>query len=359
MNAAGLPCMLIRGGTSKGAYFLAEDLPADEAARDDLLIRVMGSPDPSQIDGLGGAYPLTSKVAVVSRSQRSDADVDYLFLQVAVGDASVSARQNCGNLLAGVGPFAVERALVKAGDRETSVRIHLVNTGALAVARVPTPGGAVRYRGSTEISGVLNPAAAIELDFTGTEGSTCGALLPTGSARDIVAGLAVTCIDNGMPLVLVRAGDLGVTGYETPAELEANQPLREQVEALRLAAGPLMNLGDVQHTTIPKMTLIAPPIAGGALCTRTFIPHRCHASIGVLAAVSVATAAAIDGSVAADLVPRPLPAPVRLEHPTGFLDAAVEMQPGNAAVARSGVVRTARKLFDGITWPWEPERPNG
>jgi 4-oxalomesaconate tautomerase len=230
--------------------------------------------------------------------------VDYLFLQVVVDEATVSARQNCGNLLAGVGPFAVERGLVRPGGDTTSVRIHMVNTGGLAVAHVPTPAGAVRYSGATEISGVPRPAAGIALDFTGTQGSTCGALL----------------------------------------------------EALRRSAGPLMNLGDVAGATIPKMTLIAPPMAGGALCTRTFIPHRCHTSIGVLGAVAVATGAAIDGSVAASLVARPLPDTVRLEHPTGFFDARVVLEPDGVTVARSGVVRTARKLFDGVTWPWEPER---
>jgi 4-oxalomesaconate tautomerase len=348
--------MMLRGGTSKGAYFLAGDLPADEAERDDLLLRIMGSPDPRQIDGLGGGHPLTSKVAVVSPATRPDADVDYLFLQVVVDEAAVSARQNCGNLLAGVGPFAVERGLVRPGGDTTSVRIHMVNTGGLAVAHVPTPAGQVRYSGATEVSGVPRPAAGIALDFTGTQGSTCGALLPTGSVHDIVDGLEVTCIDNGMPVVVLRAADVGVTGYESPRELEDDPSLRERLEALRRSVGPLMNLGDVVGATIPKMTLVAPPVAGGALCTRTFIPHRCHTSIGVLGAVAVATAAAINGSVAAGLVAGPLPDTVRLEHPTGFFDAQVVLGPDGVTVARSGVVRTARKLFDGVTWPWEPER---
>jgi 4-oxalomesaconate tautomerase len=348
--------MMLRGGTSKGAYFLAGDLPTGEADRDDLLLRIMGSPDPRQIDGLGGGHPLTSKVAVVSRSARPDADVDYLFLQVAVETAAVSARQNCGNLLAGVGPFALERRLIPPGGDTTRVRIHMVNTGGLAVAHVPTPGGTVRYSGATEISGAPHPAAAIALDFTGTQGSTCGALLPTGSVRDVVDALEVTCADNGMPVVLVRAGDVGVSGYESPEELEGNPSLRDRLEGLRLRTGRLMNLGDVTEATVPKMTLVAPPVSGGTLCTRTFIPRRCHPSIGVLAAVSVATAAAIDGTVAADLIDGPSPGTVRLEHPTGFFDAQVVLEPDGMTVARSGVIRTARKLFDGITWPWEPER---
>jgi 4-oxalomesaconate tautomerase len=357
---AGIPCLLMRGGTSKGAYFLAADLPADPEQRDDLLLRVMGSPDPRQIDGLGGAHPLTSKVAVISPSASAEADVDYLFLQVAVGEATVSDRQNCGNLLAGVGPFAVERGLVKATDGRTEVRIRMVNTGGLATATFSTPDGRVRYAGDTEISGVATPAAAITLDFSGTEGSSCGALLPTGSVRDELDGLEVTCLDNGMPVVLLRAGDLGITGYETPSELEADETLRERLERVRLAAGPVMGLGPVEATTVPKLSLLAAPRHGGRLSTRTFIPHRCHSSIGVLGAVSVATAVGLPGSIAAELAgldPTPgSSSTIRLEHPTGFFDVQVELELSGDTprVVRSGVIRTARKLFDGVTWPWTP-----
>ena len=233
--------MLMRGGTSKGAYFLAEDLPADPAERDDLLLRIMGSPDSRQIDGIGGAHPLTSKVAVISESVRPDADVDYLFLQVGVDRAMVSDRQNCGNLLAGVGPFAVERGLAATSP----VRIHMVNSGSLATATFPAADGEVDYDGDTAIAGVPGTAAAIVLDFAGTEGSATGALLPTGNVTDVIDGVTVTCIDNGMPVVVVPAAEFGRSGYETVAELEADQALGQQVQALRLAAGRLMGLGDV------------------------------------------------------------------------------------------------------------------
>ncbi|MBO3746611.1 4-oxalomesaconate tautomerase [Streptosporangiaceae bacterium NEAU-GS5] len=354
----GVRCLLMRGGTSKGAYFLAEDLPADPGARDDLLLRVMGSPDPRQIDGIGGAHPLTSKVAVVSASSAPDVDVDYLFLQVGVDQATVSDRQNCGNLLAGVGPFAVERGLVGVRLDRTSVRIRMVNSDSIAVATFPTPGGGVSYEGDTEISGVPGTAAPIRLDFAGTEGSACGALLPTGSRRDVIDGIDVTCIDNGMPVVILAAADVGVTGYETVSELAA---VAERVRSIQLAGGRLMGLGDVSHASIPKVTLVAPPKAGGSLCTRTFIPVTPHDSIGVLGGVSVATAALLPGTTAADMTRvTSLDEPLRIEHPTGHLDIAVEVEAaedadGSVRVRRSGVIRTARKLFDGIVFPRTPE----
>ncbi|MGW5416657.1 4-oxalomesaconate tautomerase [Actinomadura geliboluensis] len=342
---SGVRCMMMRGGTSKGAYFLAGDLPSDPAERDGLLLRIMGTPDPRQIDGIGGAHPLTSKVAVVSPSAGPDADVDYLFLQLGVEEPAVSDRQNCGNLLAGVGPFAVERGLVPAGGDSTSVRIRMVNSGGVATATFPTPGGAVDYAGGTAISGVPGTAARIDLDFAGTAGSACGALLPTGRVRDVVGGIEVTCIDNGMPVVVAAASGLGVTGYETDLS-----HLRDRIQALRLAAGELMGLGDVAASSIPKTTLVAPPRDGGTICTRTFIPLRMHASIGVLGAVTVATALLLDGAVGRDLAELPPPgAPLSIEHPAGRLDAAVELD--GTAVRRAAVVRTARKLFDGTVFP--------
>lgn len=340
-------CMLMRGGTSKGAYFLREDLPGDPAERDDLLLRVMGTPDARQIDGVGGAHPLTSKVAVVSPSSDPDTDVDYLFLQVGVEEANVSDRQNCGNLLAGVGPFAVERGLVKADGERATVRINMLNTGGTATAVFAAPDGRVRYAGGpedTEISGVPGHAAPIVVTFDDTEGASCGSLLPTGNVRDEIAGVAVTCVDNGMPTVLIDAADLGVRGDETPAELEADEALATRLRGIRLAAGPMMKLGDVSETTVPKLTLVSPPRAGGSIGTRTFIPVRCHPSIGVLGAVSVATALLIDGAVGHELVePYADGTRVRIEHPTGYFD--VEAGPG-----RTGVVRTARKLFDGTVF---------
>ncbi|HKN97051.1 MAG TPA: PrpF domain-containing protein, partial [Pseudonocardiaceae bacterium] len=284
---SGVRCLLMRGGTSKGAYFLADDLPADPGERDDLLLRVMGSPDPRQIDGIGGAHPLTSKVAVVSTSADPDVDVDYLFLQLGVDEPTVSDRQNCGNLLAGVGPFAVERGLVLAGAERTTVRIRMVNSGSIAVAHFPTPGGTVEYAGDTAISGVPGTAAAVVLDFAGTEGSAGHGLLPTGNRVDEIDGVRVTCVDNGMPVVLADAKDFGLTGYEPAADLGADDTLRERVQSLRLRAGELMGLGDVAGASVPKTTLVAPPVDGGTICTRTFIPLRPHTSIGVLGAVSV------------------------------------------------------------------------
>jgi 4-oxalomesaconate tautomerase len=353
----GVPCMLMRGGTSKGAYFLATDLPADPIARDDLLLRIMGSPDPRQIDGIGGAHPLTSKVAIVAPSPDTGADVDYLFLQVAVDRALVSADQACGNILAGVGPFAIERGLVPTTGERTAVRIRMVNTGGIATASVPTPGGRVDYRGGTAIGGVPRPAATVSLAFAGTEGSSCGSLLPTGQVRELIDGSPVTLLDNGMPVAVVAAADLGVAGDEEPAVLEADRRVRDLVETIRLEAGRRMGLGDVRAATVPKVSICSAPRRGGTLTTRTFIPHRCHTAIGVLGAVTVATAVELPGTVAAALAgPRQPTGSVRVEHPTGSIDVLVELRgrPDGWHVERSELIRTARKLFDGIVHPWLP-----
>ncbi len=348
-----IPCSVLRGGTSKGLYFLHSDLPADRATRDAVLLAAMGSPDPREIDGMGGGHPLTSKVAVVSPSQREDADVDYLFLQVWPDRAEVSDAQNCGNILAGVGPFALENGLVDATDPESTVRIYMVNTDSLAVARVQTPGGQVSYEGTARIDGVPGTHAPVPLDFLDVAGSTCGALLPTGQVRDLVEGIEVTCVDNGMPVVCVRASDLGVTGEEDPATLESNEGLRERVETLRLAAGRLMGLGDVSGLTVPKVSLLSPPRAGGLVSTRTFIPHRVHEAIGVFGAVSVATACLMPGSVAGSVTGHALgpagPLTVEVEHPSGSFSVEMELaeQDGRIEVRRSALLRTARLLMRG------------
>ena len=342
------PCMWMRGGTSKGGYFLAADLPDDTQARDAFLLRVMGSPDDRQIDGMGGADPLTSKVAVIKPSQRPGVDVDYLFLQVFVDKAIVTDMQNCGNILAGVGPFAIERGLVEATNDTTDVTIYMENTGQIAKATVKTPNGKVTYQGDAAIDGVPGTAAAIAITFMDTAGSSCGSLLPTGNSKDLIEGIEVTMIDNGMPCVVMRAVDLGISGTETREELDANTRLREKLEAIRLKCGPLMNLGDVTEKSVPKMTMVSAPQKGGAISTRTFIPHRCHASIGVLGAVSVATACMLEGSPAADFahIPAGKSKTLEVEHPIGQSTVLLELDDNNT-VESAATLRTARKLFDG------------
>ena len=346
-----IPCVLMRGGTSKGTYFLARDLPAETALRDRVLLAAMGSPDRRQIDGVGGAHPLTSKVAIVAPSARADADVDYLFAQVAVDAAKVDTAPTCGNILAGVGPFAIERGLVAARPGETRVRIFMANTQSLCTATVRTPGGDVSYDGDTAISGVPGAAAPILLDFENTAGSSCGAMLPTGNACDTVDGVRVTCIDNGMPVVVMAARDLDRTGYETPAALNADTALKARLEAIRLKCGPAMRLGDVAGKVVPKMTLVAPPREGGAVATRTFIPHVCHEAIGVLGAVSVASACALPGSAAQGIaaVPEGDAKTLSIEHPTGEFTVRIETarRGGTIEIARAALLRTARPLFEG------------
>ncbi|HTK35288.1 MAG TPA: 4-oxalomesaconate tautomerase [Caulobacteraceae bacterium] len=347
-----IPCVAMRGGTSKGLFFRASDLPADVETRDRVLMAAMGSPDARQIDGMGGAHPLTSKIAIVSPATRPDADVDYLFLQVFVDKPRVDGSQNCGNMLAGVGPFAIEHGLIPARNGLTEVRIHMVNSASIAVAAIQTPGGEIEYEGAARIDGVPGTAAPIPIDFLDVAGSTCGALLPTGKARDSVDGIELTCIDNGMPVVVMRAGDFGKTGYESPEELEADAALKARIEAIRLKVGPMMNLGDVIRKTVPKMCLVAPPQHGGVISTRNFIPHRVHEAIGVFGAVSVATACVTPGSVAAEVAGVADVSAVKeleVEHPTGFFTVAmdVELEGEGIRVRRSALLRTARKLMSG------------
>ncbi len=344
-------CSVIRGGTSKGLYFHAGDLPHDTKTRDAVLLAAMGSPDDREIDGMGGGHPLTSKVAVIRSSQRDDADVDYLFLQVWPDRAEVSDNQNCGNLLAGVGPFAIEEGLVGVQGETTNVRIWMENTQSLAVARVETPDGRVRYDGDTHIDGVPGTAASVAIEFLDIAGSSCGSLLPTGHPVDEIDGIRVTCVDNGMPVVCLSAESVGLTGYELPADIEGNTEVCAIVEGLRLKAGLMMNLGDVTSSSVPKMCLLAKARHGGAISTRTFIPKRVHDAIGVFGAVSVATACLVPGSVAYDVAGTKATSRevLDIEHPSGQFSVALDVSRNGDTidVHHAALVRTARLLMRG------------
>jgi 4-oxalomesaconate tautomerase len=350
-----IPCLFMRGGTSRGPFFLEDDLPADVETRDRVLLAAMGSPDRRQIDGLGGAHPLTSKVGIVRRSRTAGVDLDFLFAQVMVEQAVVDTTPNCGNMLAAVVPFALETGLAAAQGETTTLRVLTLNTDMQSDITVQTPGGRISYDGDARIDGVPGTSAPVRISFLDTAGSVCAGLLPTGRVLDEievggVGALRVTCIDNGMPLVMMRAADLGRTGYEGVAEMNADDELKAKLEALRLKAGVLMGLGDVAQKTYPKMCLIAPPRDGGSVATRCFIPHVCHDAIGVLAAVTVGTACVLEGSVTAGIAR--LPAgnrkSVSVEHPTGEFTVELEVDPANPQnVTRAALLRTARLLMRG------------
>jgi 4-oxalomesaconate tautomerase len=350
--------MMMRGGTSEGAYFLARDLPPDPKQRDALLLSVMGSPDPTQIDGIGGAHPLRSKVAIVGKSAAPDIDVDFLFAQVSVTEALVDTSPNCGNILAGVAPFAIERGLVPAQEGITVVRVRTLNTGTVAELSVSTPQCAVHYQGAAKIDGVPGTAAPINIFFRDIAGSVCKSLLPTGNLLDWIEGVPVTCVDNGMPVLVIPATSLGRTGYETVAELDRDSELKARIEHIRLLAGELMGLGDVANAVVPKISLIAPPRNGGCVTTRTFIPKTCHQSIGVFGAVSVATVCVLPGSAAEGvaLVTKSENQSLSIEHPAGEFTVNLELDfaPSGLVVKRAGLVRTARALFDGFVFAKRP-----
>ena len=349
----GIPCIWMRGGTSKGGIFNAADLPSDPAQRDQVLLEVMGSPDDRQIDGMGGADPLTSKVGIVKKSFHPECDVDYLFLQVFVDQAIVTDSQNCGNILAAVGPYAIEQGFVSITEDVTQVSVFMENTGQIAVLQVQTPDGKVTYKGGSSIDGVPGTSAPVTCEFKETAGSTCGALYPSGNLKDSVDGVDVTLIDNGMPVVILRASDFGISGTESRDELDGNTALKRRLEDIRLQVGPLMNLGDVTEKSVPKMSLVSAPMHHGCISTRTFIPHRCHASIGVLGAVSVATAAITPGTVAYPLaeVPDGDEKTLPVEHPTGEMTVVAYMN--GDGLQSAALLRTARKLFEGTVYPLE------
>ncbi len=345
-----IPCLFMRGGTSRGPFFLESDLPTDIAQRDAMLLAIMGSPDLRQIDGLGGADPLTSKVGIVRRGQSAGVDLEFLFAQVSIKEARVDTTPNCGNMLAAVVPFGLETGLVQAVGAVTNLRVLTRNTGTMSDIEVQTPGGRMEYSGQARIDGVPGTASPVNISFLETAGSVCGSLLPTGHLVDVFDAVDVTCIDNGMPVVLISAQALGVTGYETRDELNANAVLKQKIESIRLQAGPAMHLGDVSNKVVPKMCLVAKPQAGGQICTRTFIPHDCHSAVGVLGAVTVATAAVLPGSVANRYaeVPSGLVKTVSVEHPSGEFSVVLAMNPANPTeVLNAALLRTARLIMRG------------
>lgn len=352
----------MRGGTSRGPFFNAADLPADIATRDRVLLAVMGSPDRRQIDGLGGAHPLTSKVGIVSKSTVPGVDLDFLFAQLQPDRDTVDTTPNCGNMLAAVVPFALEAGMLAARGEASTFRVLTLNTDMQCDITVQTPGGQVAYDGDARIDGVPGSSAPITINFLDTAGSVCSGLLPTGKVKDVIDGIEVTCIDNGMPLVLFRAADVGRSGYESVAELNADTELKDRIERLRIACGHAMGLGDVSAKNYPKMTLVAPARDGGSLTTRSFIPHVCHDAIGVLAAVTVATACVLDGSVTEGIarVPEGNVKAVSVEHPTGEFSVELELDPANPQnVTRAALLRTARLIMRGevmvpsAVWPGE------
>jgi 2-methylaconitate cis-trans-isomerase PrpF len=342
-----IPCVLMRGGTSRGPFFLASHLPQDRAARDAVLIEAMGSGHFLQIDGIGGGNPLTSKVAIVGPASRPEADVDYLFAQVDVMGRSVDTSPNCGNMLAGVGPFAIEAGLVRPQAERTTVRIHNVNTGALVAAQVSTPGGRVAYGGDASIDGVPGTAAPVLLGFEDVVGLRTGRLIPTETPIVSLHGVDVTLIDSAMPLVVARAEDFGFVGTETPEQLDRETDFKRKLELVRRAAGVALGFGRVDDLVVPKPVLVARPGAGGHLAARYFMPHVCHTAIATTGAVGLALAASVRGTIVneitGDIAP---PVVIVIEHPSGRIEVTLEQQAG-AEKPTAYIVRTARRLFEG------------
>lgn len=347
-----IPCVIMRGGTSRGPFLLLDDLPTDPATRDEVLLAIMGSPHEIQVDGIGGSHSVTSKVAMISKSKRPDADVDYFFAQVQIHEKFVDTKPTCGNMLVAVGPFAIDAGLVPAQDGETRVRIYSVNTEALVEAIVQTPGGVVQYEGDASIDGVPGTAAPVGINFQDAIGSVTGKLLPTGKPLDVIDGVEVSCVDIAMPIVMMRAADMGKTGYETAVELDADRALMARMETIRRKAGVLMGMGDVSKNVVPKIALLAPPRNGGTISSRYFVPETCHKSHPVTGTVCISAACAIPGTLAAQIAPLK-PAPqgmVRIEHPSGLIliDLDADFSNGKQELRRAALVRTARRIFEGM-----------
>jgi 4-oxalomesaconate tautomerase len=350
MNYNSIPYMQIRGGSSKGIYFKKEDLPSDTKYRDEIILSIVGR-DARQIDGLGGANPLTSKVAIINKSLKKDCDVDYLFIQVVVGENRVDSSPNCGNILAGVGIFAIKNNLVDIVDDKTSVRVNMLNSDNICELVMNTPNKILQIDGDTKIDGVPGTSAPIICNYIDVAGSVCGSLFPTGNKKDVIDGINVTCIDNGMPVVLISANELGITGYESCEELSENKSLKQKIESIRLKVGPMMNLGDVSNRVVPKMSIVSAAKNGGNINTRTFIPHNCHAAIGVLGAVSVASACLYDECVTNEIckLPDGLNKKISVEHPSGefSVELTCEKIDNEIVIKKAGLLRTARIISKG------------
>lgn len=354
MDYSSIPYMQIRGGSSKGIYFDKNDLPEDTKLRDEIILSIVGR-DSRQIDGLGGAQPLTSKVGIISKSQKENCDIDYLFIQVVVGENRVDSTPNCGNILAGVGAFAIENNMIETKDGETAITVNMLNSDNICELVMQTPNNKLIYDGDAKIDGVLGTSAPIICNYMDVAGSVCGSLFPTGNKKETINGIDVTCIDNGMPVVLIPATQLGISGYESCDELSNNKELREKIEAIRLKVGPMMNLGDVTSRVVPKMSIISPATKGGEINTRTFIPHNCHAAIGVLGAVSVASACLYDECVTNGIYKKQegLTRKISVEHPSGefSVELTCEKVEDELVIKKAGLLRTARLLSKGVTYP--------
>lgn len=351
MTQTAIPFHFMRGGTSRGPYFNRADLPEDRDALSKILIQVIGAGNPRNIDGIGGGVAVTTKVAMLSPSSEDVADIDYFFAQVSVTEALVDYSPTCGNILVGVGPAAIEMGLVPITGETTTVRIRAVNTGALVSAVVQTPGGRVSYAGDTHVDGVPGTAAPVALNFLDVVGSKSGSMFPTGQPVDVIDGVDVTCIDVAMPMMIARAADFGLTGYETQAELDANRDLFIQMEAIRLQAGTLMGFGDVSASVVPKIGLIAAPRDGGHITARYFMPWEAHPTLAVTGSQCIAACALAQGTVAEGIA-RPVdkgPAVIGIEHPMGTMDVTVEFTRDGDVLTfiSAGVVRTARLIARG------------
>jgi len=354
MSYESIPYMQIRGGSSKGIYFDKNDLPQDENLRDEIILSIVGR-DSRQIDGLGGANPLTSKVAIVSKSEKENCDIDFLFVQVVVGENRVDSSPNCGNILSGVGVFAIENKMVLPTEDMTTIKVNMINSNNICELVMQTPNKKLKFDGEARIDGVPGTSAPIICNYLDVAGSVCGSLFPTGNKKDIVNDIDITCIDNGMPVVLINANQLGITGYESCEELSKNSELRKTLEELRLEVGPMMNLGEVSKKVVPKMTIVSAPKNGGSINTRTFIPHNCHAAIGVLGAVSVASACLYDECVTSDIIKvKNMPiANLTIEHPSGEFTVELTSEKINdeLSIKKAGLLRTARLLSKGVAYP--------
>lgn len=362
-----IPFLFMRGGTSRGPIFHRGDLPDDLDTLGAVLISALGSGHPLNIDGVGGGNAVTTKVPILSRAAEGEwAEVDYFFAQVQVEDRIVDFKTTCGNMLSAVGPAAIEMGLVKPQGDETQIKIRSVNTGARFESTVPTPGGQLAYTGDARIDGVPGTAAPIWLKFMDVVGSMTGSLLPTGKPIDVIDGLEVTCMDVTMPVVIGRAADFGITGYETREELDANKALFEKMEAVRLQAGTLMGMGDVSQSVAPKFGLFAPPRNGGTISVRYFMPWQTHPTLAVTASQCLAACTLTPGTVAEGLAVRPAEAPptVVIEHPLGEIHVRVDFaRDGDGFTVHSAqLLRTARKLAAGdiyvpaTVWPAGAEK---
>ncbi|MDH2880281.1 2-methylaconitate cis-trans isomerase PrpF family protein [Bacillus cytotoxicus] len=350
-----IPCFVMRGGTSKGLFFLDKHLPSNKRLRNEVILKVLGAGNARGVDGMGSLDPLSNKIAIIRKSTDPGIDIDYLFLQADLKKMVLDDSVNCGNIISAVAPYAIESGVIKAESGEMTVTIRNVNTNAIVESKILTENGNVLYSGDVKIDGVPGTGAPIRLNFMNSVGSVTGKLFPTGSKMDVIEGINVSCIDVSVPLIIIQATELGIEGDESPELLNSNTMFLNKIDMIRKKVAALANLGNVSNKVIPKIAIVSRPRKSGTITSRYFIPHQCHSTHAVTGSLALSAAIKINGTTANHIVKKSgsykveESNPIIIEHPAGQIqtESIVVESNGKYSIKQSSITRTARLILKG------------